>query len=102
MCDPVTATIVTGAVIGASVYQGEQTRKEGKKARAQATANAEATAKQQERDFNRANKKAPNVAGFTAANTNAAKAGIGSTMLTGVGGIQDKALSLSKNTLLGG
>ena len=106
MCDPASAlvasAIVGGVGVGASIYQGEKQRKEGKKAREQANANALKAETQADQEFNRQNKKNPNVEGLQANNTNAAKAGIGSTLLTGPGGINTEQLQLAQNTLLGG
>lgn len=104
MCDPVSGTIAASAILGAgtSIYQGEQQKKQAKKSRRQNAARAEEEATRQDREYNRLNKRNPNVGQALANNTNAAKSGVGSTMLTGPGGIGSNALNLSNNTLLGG
>lgn len=103
MCDPVTATLAISAVAsaGMSYYQGQQQKNEAKDARREANANAEQAAAQADMEMNRQNKKTPNVAAATDANTSAAKSGIGSTMLTGPQGIDPTSLNLTGNTLLG-
>lgn len=99
MCDPVSATIAVVASAGMSYYQGQKQANAAKDARRDAEVNAKNTADQADQAFNAQNKKTPNVAGATDAN--AAKGGIGSTMLTGPQGIDPTALNLSQNTLLG-
>ena len=92
-------TAILGAVIagaGASAYSAK------KQSDAQRSAEAQAQKQQQqaEREFNRANAKTPDLAGIMASNKRAE--GAGSTMLTGPQGVSQDALSLGKNTLLGG
>lgn len=103
MCDPVSATLAVAAVasVGMSYYQGQKQANAAKDARRDAEVNAKNTADQADQAFNAQNKKTPNVAGAMDANTNAAKGGIGSTMLTGAQGIDPTALNLSQNNLLG-
>jgi hypothetical protein len=86
----------------ATAYNGMEQRKDAKAAAAQATANAKKTASAAERDTNAANAKAPDVASLLSGNQQAATGGAGSTMLTGPSGVDPTALTLGKNTLLGG
>lgn len=100
------AAPVIGAVAAAvgtayGVYSGEKSAKQQKAAQRQAQQAADAQAQKAQEDFNRQNSKK--------ANTNSALSqaqqgtgGIGSTMLTGSTGIQNNALNLGKNSLLGG
>ncbi len=62
---------------------------------------AVATQKAAEEATNRANQKRPNVASILAAAQEAAKGGLGSTMLTGPAGVPNEKLLLGRNTLLG-
>lgn len=55
-----------------------------------------------EQSANKANAKRPDASAMMAAAEQSAKAGASGTMLTGPQGIDPNALSLSKNTLLGG
>ena len=108
-----TATILAAAALavaatgtGYSIYAGEQNAKAQESAQESAQKNAmrqaQATAKSNEEAVNRANMKRPNVNAILAATQNAAKSGVGSTMLTGPTGVDQSALSLGKSTLLGG
>lgn len=71
-------------------------------ARADATANAEKTAKAAEEANNRANQKRTNASSLLSSNQMAAKGGQAGTMLTGPKGVDPNALQLGKSTLLGG
>lgn len=102
-------TILAGAALaiaatgtGYSVYAGEQSADRQRSAQRNAMRQAEAAAKSNEEAANRANMKRPNVNAILAAAQNAAKSGVGSTMLTGPTGVDQSALSLGKSTLLGG
>ena len=110
MSGAITAAVVTAAA-AASVYSAKKQSDAQKKAQRSAEAiaekqknQAEAIAEKQknqaEREFNRANAKTPDLAGIMASNKRAE--GAGSTMLTGPQGVSLDALSLYKNTLLGG
>lgn len=101
MCAPWVAPVAAVFTAVASVVQGQSQAREAKKARTQAQQQAEQSAAQADQEMNRQNKKTPNVQAITDANTNAAKGGIGSTLLTGTDGIDPTALNLSKNNLLG-
>lgn len=60
------------------------------------------TAADADRTFNAANRKSPNTAGILAATSQAGKQGASGTMLTGPTGVDPNALTLGKNSLLGG
>lgn len=96
------AAIIGAAIAGAgaSVYSAKKQSDAQKKAQRSAEAIAEKQKNQAEREFNRANAKTPDLAGIMASNKRAE--GAGSTMLTGPQGVSQDALSLGKNTLLGG
>ena len=99
-------TAILGAVIagaGVSAYSAKKQSDAQKKAQRSAEAIAEKQKNQAERELNRANAKTPDLAGIMASNKRAEGAGgAGSTMLTGPQGVSQDALSLGKNTLLGG
>lgn len=99
------AAIIGAAIAGAgaSAYSAKKESDAQKKAQRSAEAIAEKQKNQAEREFNRANAKTPDLAGIMASNKRAEGAeGAGSTMLTGPQGVSQDALSLGKNTLLGG
>ena len=64
-------------------------------------ANFNKTYAMQEQQINRANAKTPDVGAMLSANMQQAKGGQSGTMLTGNSGVDDKQLTLGKNTLLG-
>ena len=104
-----TATILAAAALavaatgtGYSIYSGERNADMQRSAQRNAMRQAEATAKSNEEAVNRANMKRPNVNAILAAAQNAAKSGVGSTMLTGPTGVDQSALTLGKSSLLGG
>lgn len=96
------AAIIGAAIAGAgaSAYSAKKESDAQKKAQRSAEAIAEKQKNQAEREFNRANAKTPDLAAIMASNQRAE--GAGSTMLTGPQGVSQDALSLGKNTLLGG
>ncbi len=98
------AAIIGAAIAGAgaSAYSAKKESDAQKKAQRSAEAIAEKQKNQAEREFNRANAKTPDLAGIMASNKRAEGAAAGSTMLTGPQGVSQDALSLGKNTLLGG
>ena len=98
MSGAITAAVVTAAA--ASVYSAKKQSDAQNKAQRSAEAIAEKQKNQAEREFNRANAKTPDLAGIMASNKRAE--GAGTTMLTGPQGVSQDALSLGKNTLLGG
>lgn len=106
------AAVAVGAIAvgtGYSIYSGERAagqQKEALRKQAGAQEQAKMEAISQERQsseaMGRANRKQPNVAGIMAASSQAAQGGPSGTMLTGPMGVDPNALSLGKNTLLGG
>lgn len=97
--------VLAGAAVAGtamSVIQGQQQRKDARRAANEAQANANKQAKQAEQDMNRANQRQADIAGALGAAGAANNAGIGGTMLTGPQGVAQDALTLGKNTLLGG
>lgn len=101
MSGAVTAVAIgTAAVAASSIYSAKKQSDAQKKAMRSAEAQAQKQQQQAEREFNRANAKTPDLAGIMARNKRAE--GAGSTMLTGPQGVSQDALSLGKNTLLGG
>ena len=96
------AAIIGAAIAGAgaSAYSAKKQSDAQKKAQRSAEAIAEKQKNQAEREFNRANAKTPDLAGIMVSNKCAE--GAGSTMLIGPQGVSQDALSLGKNTLLGG
>ena len=98
MSGAITAAVVTAAA--ASVYSAKKQSDAQKKAQRSAEAIAEKQKNQAEREFKRANAKTPDLAAIMVSNKRAE--GAGSTMLTGPQGVSQDALSLGKNTLLGG
>jgi regulator of protease activity HflC (stomatin/prohibitin superfamily) len=96
-------TAVTAAVVstGYTIYAGERANKQQKQAQAQATDAAQKQATAADKAFNAANKKKPNIDAMLANNQAAGDMGVGSTMLTGPGGVDPNMLTLGKNTLLG-
>lgn len=93
---------------GASIYQGSQSADKQKQslknqttATQQAQANAVSTERKNELATNAANQKTPNIADIMARAAQAAKGGVGSTMLTGPGGVNPGTLTLGKSSLLG-
>ncbi len=102
MCDPTTIiAIATVAGTAASVAQGQQQQSQAKKAAKQAQANADKAATQADQEMNARNMKKPDTAAMYSANQQSAQSGIGSTMLTGAGGVDPNSLVLGKQTLLG-
>ena len=105
------AAITAAAIIGAaalaastgySIYEGERSATAQKRAQRQALANSRATAQSADEANNRANQKRPNANATLAAAQQAARGGMGGTMLTGPQGVSSSELSLGKSTLLGG
>lgn len=96
-----TALAAVAATTAATIYSGNQTEKASNRASDRATQIAAKQSAQAEEDMNRANVKRPNTSAILAANEQAAKGGIGSTMLTGPSGIDLGASLLGRNTLLG-
>lgn len=96
------ALAVAATGTGYSMYQGERAASEQEKAQRLSMAEAQKTAKAADEATNRANRKRPNANAILAAAQQAARGGMGSTMLTGPQGVSSSELSLGKSTLLGG
>ena len=102
-------TILAGAALaiaatgtGYSIYAGERAAGEQEKAQRLSMAEAQKTARAADEATNRANQKRPNANAILAAAQQAAKGGMGGTLLTGPQGVNTGELSLGKSTLLGG
>jgi len=95
---------IAGAIVAStagSMYMGAKQAKAQKKAGQQAAREAEASRRQQDREFNKANQKQPNVAATMKRNRAAAGGGVGGTFLTGSGGVPATTGLLGRTTLLG-
>ena len=102
MSGAITAVAVGSAIsAAASIYQGNKQASAQKKAMAQAQANADKQATAAEQAFNAANRKSPNTSEILDAATQAGRAGVSGTMLTGAQGVDKGGLALGRNTLLG-
>lgn len=107
MADPITAGIGT-LIVGGGVMQGQKQLKlqrqaldEQRQAQADAVARAAAAQRDATQQYNAANQKKPDIGGLLTSEATAAQQGVGSTLLTGPGGIDPQALKLSKSSLLG-
>lgn len=80
-----------------SAYNQKQSLDDQRSAQKKQEKAAKLQADQAAQEFNRANRKAPDIGSLLAGNA----AGGGSTMLTGPAGVNAGSLSLGKNTLLG-
>lgn len=96
----------TGA--GIAAYNGVKSsnnQQAALKSQTTATQTAEAaslsTERKNETATNAANQQAPNISSILSQAANASKVGVGSTMLTGTGGVGNSSLTLGKSTLLG-
>ncbi len=105
----VTAAVAAVTATAYSIYSGERAadkQDEALSQQRQAQAEAKQTAQTQQRRAeqaqNAANRKQPDVAGIMQAAGQGAGGGPSGTMLTGPTGVDPNALSLGKNTLLGG
>lgn len=97
---PIATLIVSAVGVGASIYQGNKQDKANKSAANQAKENARNAQAQADIETNKANQKKTDAQSVLSQQQQAA-AGSGSTMLTGVGGIDPNSLKLGKQTLLG-
>lgn len=102
-----TITAVVGVAVSAySVYAGNKqassAQRQQEQAMQQQQQQAQEAQKQSEVAMNKANQKAPDMAGIQAREAMAGAAGGGSTMLTGPTGVDSDDLTLGKKTLLGG
>ena len=105
MSGGITATTVLAAAAVAgtaySIYSGEKQASAQKSAQNQAIENANKQAKAADEASNRANQKQPDVSSILSAASQAGRMGESGTMLTGPQGVQQGAMQLGKNTLLG-
>ena len=92
----------TAATAATSLYTGSKQRSAQKKAQRQSAQDAEAARRQADREFNKANQKAPNVAALTQRNKASSKSGVSGTFLTGNQGAATAPGMLGRTTLLGG
>ena len=104
-----TATVLAAAALAAaatgtgySIYAGERAAGAQEKAQRMSMAETQKTARAADEATNRANQKRPNANAILAAAQQAAKGGMGGTLLTGPQGVNTGELSLGKSTLLGG
>ena len=103
----VAAAAIVGAIAmvantGYSIHEGERSAAVQNRSQRQALANSRATAQSADEANNRANQKRPNANATLAAAQQAAKGGMGGTLLTGPQGVNPGEMSLGKSTLLGG
>lgn len=91
---------IIGGALGASAISGRKAVKAQERAQEQAVTSAKEVSLASERANNRANAKTPNLIGLARDNAGAS-GGVGSTMLTGVSGIDPEKMRLGKSTLLG-
>ena len=102
-----TIALIAGAAAlaagtGYSIYEGERTAGAQEKAQRLSMAETQKTARAADEATNRANQKRPNANAILAAAQQAAKGGMGGTLLTGPQGVNPGEMSLGKSTLLGG
>ena len=104
-----TATILAGAALAAAatgtgytIYEGERSATAQHRSQRQALAASRATAQSADEANNRANQKRPNANAILASAQQAARGGMGGTLLTGPQGVNPGEMSLGKSTLLGG
>jgi hypothetical protein len=102
-----TAAAIVGAIAlaantGYTIYKGERAANMQDDAQRLSMAEAQKTARAADEATNRANQKRPNANAILAAAQQAAKGGVGGTLLTGPQGVNTGELSLGKSTLLGG
>ena len=102
-----TIALIAGAAAmaagtGYSMYQGERSANMQDDAQRQSMAQAKQTAQSADEATNRVNQKRPNANAILAAAQQAAKGGMGGTLLTGPQGANLGEMSLGKSTLLGG
>jgi hypothetical protein len=97
----VTSAIAAVASTAGSIYMGRKQASAQKKAGRQAAVQAEASRRQQDREFNRLNQKSPNIAATMQRNRAAGSGGVSGTFLTGQGGAPVGGGMLGRTTLLG-
>ena len=99
---------VAAAGTGIAAYNGEKANsnqaaalKNQTTATQSAEANALSTERKNQTASNAVNQQAPDIASILSQAANQSKVGVGSTMLTGSGGVNTSSLNLGKSTLLG-
>lgn len=107
MCTGLEVAAVGGLLLAGAgtAMQYESSRKSAsmqEDAQKQAKESALKQEKAADEAYNRANQKTPNASSILSAAQQAAKGGVGGTMLTGATGITPDALQLAKTSLLGG
>lgn len=99
----ITAVVAVSATAAAVQYdQARDAARDQRRAQDAAAAKAKESARKADEEFNRLNMKKPNISGIFAQNAQASAGGVGSTMLTGPGGVNLSNSILGKTTLLGG
>lgn len=98
----VALAVAAVAMAGATIYSAEQNRKATNEAADRAEAQALRQEKASDEASNKANQKSPDTQAILSAAQQAAKGGVGGTLLTGSTGVDKNQLMLGKNTLLGG
>lgn len=98
------ATAVTAAVVQGQQQKSVQKRAEQRQNAVQREASSRAAAelRRQTQDRAKQNQKRPEIRSLLAREREAASEGIGSTTLTGAGGVERGRLTLGKTSLLGG
>lgn len=95
----VAAVVTAAAYVGYTGYQANKSNQRQRAYQNAATKRAAADADMADQANNKANAKTPDIAALLAGNRN--PGGVGSTMLTGPGGVDTSKLALGRNTLLG-
>lgn len=98
----IVAGAIAAAASAASAINGMSQAKQQEEAQKKAQRQANAQASTAEQAMNRENQKSTDTNALLDAAAQAGKAGASGTMLTGAQGVDSSALSLGKNTLLGG
>lgn len=97
----IAAVAISAIGVGYSIYSGEKNAKAQASAQAQSQANAQSQAALADQANNAANQKRPDTSSILSAASQAGRAGVSGTMLTGPTGIDPNSLTLGKSTLLG-
>jgi len=97
----IAAAVAVTAASAYSIYNGNRQASAQRDAQNQALANAQKQERAADEANNRVNQKKPDTAAILQA-AQQSTGGAGSTLLTGPAGVASGALTLGKNTLLGG
>ena len=99
----ITAVVAVSAASAAVQYdQARDAASDQRRVQAENKRRAQEAARKADEEFNRLNMKKPNISGIMAQNAQSSAGGVGSTMLTGPGGVGLSNSILGKTTLLGG